>query len=187
LCLLSIFSGKNGDRYEGEWWYNQKHGMGKVFYHQGAEEASYTGSWVEGKRSGLGILTLANGDRYEGHWTADQRDGPGRFFYKGANKVYEGEWLQGVPKCGQYQDAPPGSFPDDPDGSAGASAPSNFSIPQLRLLVPEAVMSEAITSLRQAAPSQVKVCVWGGVHSYIYSACLATPKLFLFCHPSETC
>ena len=37
--------------------------------------------WLEGQRSGLGVLSLANGDRYEGHWLVDQKEGPGRFFY----------------------------------------------------------------------------------------------------------
>ena len=80
---------KNGDRYEGEWQFNVRHGMGKMFYAlgEGVTEASYNGSWAGGKRSGLGILTMANGDRYEGHWLDDKKEGPGRYFYKSTNKV----------------------------------------------------------------------------------------------------
>ena len=66
-----------------------RHGMGKMFYapREGITEASYNGSWAGGKRSGLGILTMANGDRYEGHWLDDKKEGPGRYFYKSTNKV----------------------------------------------------------------------------------------------------
>jgi len=187
---VGVFIAKNGDRYEGEWRFNCKHGMGKVFYGPGAQETSYNGSWAEGKRAGLGILELKNGDRFEGHWKEDKREGPGRYFYKSTNKVYEGEWVGGMPKCGQYRDAPFGSFPEDqllddgsgagldrapenlqPDsggsvGSGGTGSRSSatdgllpvsgsrFSIPALRLLAPEAVVSEAVTSIRQASAAQ---------------------------------
>lgn len=148
---VGVFTSKNGDRYEGEWRYNVKHGMGKMFYGEGSEEESYNGSWSGGKRSGLGILTMRNGDRFEGHWGDDKREGPGRYFYKATNKVYEGEWFEGVPKCGQLRDAPPGSFPDEP---ASSTSPEAFSIPALRLLAPEAVVSEAVTRIRQDAAAQ---------------------------------
>jgi len=62
--------------------------MGKKFYGKGSIEASYNGSWADGMRSGLGILTLVNGDRFEGHWIDDKKEGPGRFFYRATNKVH---------------------------------------------------------------------------------------------------
>ena len=51
-------------------------------------------------RSGLGVLTFVNGDRYEGHWLADKKEGPGRHFYSATRKVYTGEWVDDVAKCG---------------------------------------------------------------------------------------
>lgn len=51
-------------------------------------------------RSGLGVLTFVNGDRYEGHWLADKKEGPGRYFYSATRKVYTGEWVDDVAKCG---------------------------------------------------------------------------------------
>ncbi len=46
------------------------------------------------------LSSLANQDRYEGMWFNDKKEGPGRFFYKSKKQVYEGEWNQGVAKCG---------------------------------------------------------------------------------------
>ena len=51
-------------------------------------------------RSGLGVITFVNGDRYEGHWLVDKKEGPGRYFYTATGKVYTGEWVDDVPKCG---------------------------------------------------------------------------------------
>ena len=141
--------------------------MGKMFFGPGPE-VSYNGSWAEGMRSGLGILTLLNGDRFEGHWRDDRNEGPGRFFYKATNKVkskrvvhrclfsspgpsltgcsqvYEVEWVSNVPRCGSYCDAPLGSFPAE-------DAPSGFfPLPALRLFGPEAFVSEAVADVRQA-------------------------------------
>lgn len=31
----------------------------------------------------------------------------GRFLYMSTRKVYEGEWVGGTPKCGEYRDMPP--------------------------------------------------------------------------------
>jgi hypothetical protein len=61
--------------------------MGKMFYGPEAPEASFNGSWSNGVRSGLGILTFKNGDRFEGHWRDSQKEGPGRYFYKATNQV----------------------------------------------------------------------------------------------------
>lgn len=47
----------------------------------------------------------ANGDVYDGYWLNDKKEGPGRFYYKASGKVYEGEWVDGAPKCGTYYDS----------------------------------------------------------------------------------
>ena len=95
VSLHSILSGrfalflsaKSGDRFEGEWQFGKSHGMGKMFYGPDAPEASFNGSWSNGVRSGLGILTFKNGDRFEGHWRDSQKEGSGRYFYKATNQV----------------------------------------------------------------------------------------------------
>ena len=83
------------------------HGVGKIICADGSELGTYDGSWANGQRTGLGVQSFANGNRYEGHWLNDKKEGPGRFFYRSTNKVYEGEWVDDIPKCGEYQDAPP--------------------------------------------------------------------------------
>jgi hypothetical protein len=40
-------------------------------------------------------------------WFNDLKEGPGRFIYRSKRQVYEGEWAQGVPKCGTIIDLPP--------------------------------------------------------------------------------
>ena len=67
----------------------------------------FEGGWTDNRRAGLGVFRCANGDRYEGHWLDDQKEGPGRFFYLSTGKVYEGEWVNGAPKCGSFRDSTP--------------------------------------------------------------------------------
>lgn len=148
---VGLFIYKNGDRYEGEWCFNEREGMGKMFYADGNEASFYKGSWSRGKRSGLGVLVLANGDRFEGHWVNDKKEGPGRYYYKNTNKVYEGEWLDGSPKCGEFQEAPPGSFGSLPDSTSPTRPETNsnpFSIPDLHVLNPKLITSEATATVR---------------------------------------
>jgi len=143
-----VFTYRNGDRYEGEWKKHSKHGMGKMFYGKQSPEGSYNGSWSDDERSGLGILFMANGDWYEGHWLHDKKQGPGRYFYLSTGKVYEGEWVDDVPKCGQLQDAPPECFPSTPTGRS-------FKLPNLRLLGSDTVFSEGVAKLRHQIIEQV--------------------------------
>jgi len=159
LCPRTYgYSTKDGGRYEGEWRNHVKHGMGKMFYGSSSDELSYNGSWADGMRSGLGILVLANGDRFEGHWRDDAKEGPGRYFYRATNKVYEGEWVNNIPKCGSYSSAPAGSFPeaDGGDGDVAAAAPAGFVLPTLRLLGPDTVAAEAVAGVRQARAESVR-------------------------------
>ena len=48
----------------------------------------------------------ANGDQYEGNWVADCKQGPGRYFYIATKKMYEGEWVDDVARCGVFSDIP---------------------------------------------------------------------------------
>ena len=47
-----------GDKYEGDWRDNKKHGVGTYWYVNGDK---YKGEWRKGVRSGKGILTFASG------------------------------------------------------------------------------------------------------------------------------
>lgn len=51
----------------------------------------YEGSYVEGKKHGVGKLYLPNGDRYHGTFAADVFDGEGTYFYTNGD-IYSGSW-----------------------------------------------------------------------------------------------
>jgi len=138
---LGIFLYKNGDKYEGEWMSNRRHGHGTMVYNDGCR---YEGGWADDCRSGLGVFVMANGDRYEGHWLNGKKEGPGRFYYKSTGKVYEGEWVEDTPKCGEFKDASPEEV-----GAESAAAMAGMPLPTLELLQPEGVLSACITKIRQ--------------------------------------
>lgn len=78
--------------------------------------------------------------------------------------MYDGEWVDDVPKCGQYMAAPSGSFDGYDNGSGagdgGASGDAHattagFELPQLRLLKPDTVLSDAIANIRQDRAQKV--------------------------------
>lgn len=50
-----IFYYKNGDKYEGQWDEDKRHGRGRMVYASGD---MYDGMWSAGLREGVGILTL---------------------------------------------------------------------------------------------------------------------------------
>ena len=63
-----VFTWSNGDRYEGQFKDNQKHGTGTQYY---ASEGNYIGDWVEDKKAGKGVFIWTTGDRYEGQYKND--------------------------------------------------------------------------------------------------------------------
>uniref|UniRef100_H3HBB9 MORN repeat-containing protein 3 n=1 Tax=Phytophthora ramorum TaxID=164328 RepID=H3HBB9_PHYRM len=113
----------------------------------GEDQSVYDGEWVRNERSGRGTLVLATGDRYEGHWLNDRKEGPGRYFYKATRKMYEGEWVDGAPKCGTYHDDTEYNAQDDDfDDGEGHTA---FQLPELELAHPDQVLSEGVAGIRQ--------------------------------------
>lgn len=66
----------SGAVYEGEWQGGRPHGQG-VMTVPGADGYEYTGSFVEGLRSGQGRCRFANGRTYDGEWKADEMNGRG--------------------------------------------------------------------------------------------------------------
>lgn len=151
---LGAFFYKNRDLYEGEWKRGLRDGKGKLFYANGD---LYAGDWVEDKRCGHGMLRLETGDCYQGEWLNDKKEGPGEYFYKSRKKVYVGEWVNDVPKCGIYSDA---DFAEDVDPDTGARVPVDppppfsyntqrpLEIPELSLCDPDAVLRGEIQRIR---------------------------------------
>lgn len=88
-------------RYDGFWKNNKPCGEGRMIYKNGDV---YVGQWFEGKRNGYGVLTKRNGDHFEGSWVNDQREGQGSYFYAETNKLFVGEYVDDMPKCGIYSE-----------------------------------------------------------------------------------
>ena len=130
---LGVFISANGDTYEGSWLNNKKHGKGRMIYSNG-----------EGERSGRGVLTVENGDRFEGNFSGDAKEGPGKFFYFSTNKMYEGEWVKGTPKCGEFK-----SVPSHLQKSQSNTI-ETFELPNLTLQDPQSVLSSAVAEIRQS-------------------------------------
>lgn len=85
----------DGQRYQGEWLNNLRHGKGSQFYKNGSK---YEGNWKEGMRHGLGILWNCDSKRfrvkYSGEWRDDIPHGMGTHYDEHGN-VYEGNWVTG--------------------------------------------------------------------------------------------
>jgi radial spoke head protein 1 len=62
---------------------------------------AYDGMYKEGKKSGVGKLTLPNGDKYHGSFAADKFEGEGTYFSANGD-IYSGSWKAGV-KQGEGQ------------------------------------------------------------------------------------
>eukprot|EP00199_Chlamydomonas_sp_CCMP681_P005883 CAMPEP_0119101646 /NCGR_PEP_ID=MMETSP1180-20130426/641_1 /TAXON_ID=3052 ORGANISM="Chlamydomonas cf sp, Strain CCMP681" /NCGR_SAMPLE_ID=MMETSP1180 /ASSEMBLY_ACC=CAM_ASM_000741 /LENGTH=247 /DNA_ID=CAMNT_0007085797 /DNA_START=75 /DNA_END=818 /DNA_ORIENTATION=+ len=85
----------SGERYQGEWRNNLRHGKGTVIYKNGDK---YEGDWSSGLRHGLGTLWIYKGGkylvRYNGEWRDDSPNGHGTYFEDNKD-TYEGDWVSG--------------------------------------------------------------------------------------------
>lgn len=100
----------NGDVYEGG--FNdekRKHGENATYTFaqtQGNEEGDaaqpcvYTGSYVDGHRSGLGTMKYSDGSKYRGQWSQGLRHGKGAQTYANGD-MYSGEW-RNVSMCWSF-------------------------------------------------------------------------------------
>jgi len=119
----------NGDRYEGNWRNNQKHGYGIMRWKSGDV---YQGNWVDDKRQderaiymysyglvyeggyendcrhGQGCLMWPDGERYIGTWNKGARVGKG-IFITSAGIQMEQEWTES-PNV-NYSESSPAKFP----------------------------------------------------------------------------
>jgi len=118
--------------YEGEWYADKRSGWGRMYY---ADGAIYEGEWYDDQRSGQGMLRLTNENRYEGSWKNDMKNGNGKFFYLDKGQLYEGVWVDDIPKCGSMKDF----------GREGAPEPTQYPIPEIKLEDANQVLVDAET------------------------------------------
>jgi hypothetical protein len=144
---LGVYFYPTGDRYEGNWMHGVRQGQGTMFFSNGDV---YIGQWSEDKQAGFGTLTKANDDVYEGEWLKGKREGPGIFFYKQHEKIYDGEWVNDIPKCGVYCAAAE-FFQDEPvpGTDQGSLRSRKRPIPRLRLLDADAMLSARIEEIQK--------------------------------------
>jgi len=132
----------DGDIYRGDWKRNKRCGKGRLDISGGDY---YDGEWLDDKKNGYGTMFYANGNTYEGLWMDGLKEGPGRFFYAATSKVYEGEWAEDQPRCGEYRE-PTG------DEKTRFCEPTvrkqMFDLPEIRLEQPGQVLDMAITNVR---------------------------------------
>lgn len=103
------FVNENGDLYDGEWKDGMYNGQGYLLY---ADGNYYKGAFVEGKRSGYGILQCTNGDRYEGNFLNDRENGELNCYYADGT-FYKGNWVDGDWTHGTYKNQVGTTFTGD--------------------------------------------------------------------------
>ncbi|GAB1604609.1 MORN repeat-containing protein 3-like, partial [Argonauta hians] len=116
--------------YEGEWFSGKRSGWGRMYYDDGS---IYEGEWDDDKRNGHGMLRMVNENRYEGFWKKDMKNGPGKFYFLDCGQLYEGVWVDDVPKCGTMIDFSRESAPQ----------PTIYPIPKLEMQNPAEVLKLA--------------------------------------------
>lgn len=119
------------DHYEGEWYESKRNGWGRMYYEDGSV---YEGRWDNDLRDGEGTLRLPNNNRFEGSWSKGKKNGNGCHYYLDRGLVYEGVWVDNVPKCGEMRDL----------NRENAPLPTEYPIPTLQLAQPATVIGEAV-------------------------------------------
>jgi hypothetical protein len=74
--------------YDGDWQFDNLHGMGTVQY----ENNQYQGSFIDSKFNGVGTLTFASGDIYHGYFNQNKIEGVGKMNYA-AGDIYDGNFI----------------------------------------------------------------------------------------------
>ena len=79
---------KKGVKYEGQWKNSTRNGYGIEHYEEGS---IYTGTFLNGKKDGIGVYKWIDKSSYEGEWTNNYINGYGKYIYSDGS-VYTGSW-----------------------------------------------------------------------------------------------
>ena len=132
----------NNESYRGQWKKGKKSGNGRYDYTNGD---FYIGEWDKDTQNGVGSLFYKNGNVYEGLWMNGMKEGPGRFFYASTSKVYEGEWTENAPKCGEYREP---TIEEMERFRTPNVRKQNYTLPGLELQNSRAVLDFSISEIR---------------------------------------
>ena len=88
LSPFSLSSASDGDKYDGEWRNDERHGKGAMIYcsKDSDVQEKYEGEWVEGRMHGKGCYWYADGSMYDGQWALGKMHGKGIFIYPNGNR-----------------------------------------------------------------------------------------------------
>ncbi|KAB0400251.1 hypothetical protein E2I00_018261 [Balaenoptera physalus] len=92
----------------------------------------YVGKWKDNMKH-------ENGNRYEGNWQRGMKNGSGRFFHLDHGQLFEGLWVDNIAKCGTMIDS----------GRDEAPKPTQFPIPEVKILDPDGVLAEALATFKK--------------------------------------
>ena len=79
----------SGDKYDGSWVKNNKHGLGTMTYNG---KGVYQGYWENNRRHGEGVFNYPNGDVYTGWWRFGEKEGTGSYLSAATKMRLVGEW-----------------------------------------------------------------------------------------------
>ncbi len=90
----------DGDRYDGEFLNDKRHGHG-VYRHGNGYEV-YDGEYLAGQRTGTGKVTFSDGHYYQGQLLDGKANGYGRMLGSDG-RLYEGAWSNGCFNDGTWK------------------------------------------------------------------------------------
>lgn len=94
---LGTYIYRNGNTYTGNFIQGKKSGQGKLDYVNSKTKETewfYEGEWKEDKKHGFGTLEWKNGSKFQGFFKEDQRTGHGQMTWINGD-FYDGMWLNG--------------------------------------------------------------------------------------------
>ncbi|GAW79560.1 hypothetical protein, conserved [Plasmodium gonderi] len=90
---------QNKSTYEGSYLCGKKSGMGKLTKRT---KEFYNGNFQNGKKNGTGFQKYSNGDFYYGEWKNNKKNGQGIYFFSSTREYYFGEWCKGSLLSGSW-------------------------------------------------------------------------------------
>ena len=84
----------DGGSYSGEWVNDKRTGYGVEAY---ASNSTYSGQWLDDERHGFAEYKLVNGDVYRGQWASGKQHGRGRWITAKGSEVKDTEFDKSNP------------------------------------------------------------------------------------------
>ena len=139
---FGVYYYPNGEIYRGDWKASKRSGNGRLELTNGDY---YVGEWSGDLQHGMGTYFVKNGNVYEGLWMNGMKEGSGKFFYASTTKVYEGEWAEDQPRCGEYREP---THDEEARFCESGVRKQQFGLPELTLVDSQEVLGLATAAVR---------------------------------------